>query len=126
VRRNKVLVGLDFDTLTIIFFPFGEDTGMPHSIDPVGPWRLSHILEGHSSDVKAVSASSVDEEIELIHTASRDETGRSWFRNKNQLESFQRGSSYQGNRYQNSVNYIKNTSEKGNGRFTRRLECVTQ
>jgi len=89
---------------------------MAPTIDPSGTWRLSHILEGHTSDVKAVCASVVDDEVELLHSASRDESGRSWYRNKDDLKSFQKGASYQGKRYQNAITYLKPNSSRKMGR----------
>jgi hypothetical protein len=89
--------------------------GMPPAIDPSVPWRLSHILDGHTSDVKSVCASSIGGDVELIHSASRDETGRSWYRNKDDLSSFQRGASYQGKRFQNAVSHLASTSTKSDG-----------
>lgn len=90
-------------------------SNMPLTIDASRPWRLSHVLEGHSSDVKSVYASVADEETELLHSASRDETARSWYRFKDDLNAFQRGASYQGHRYQNAVVHVAKREEKGSG-----------
>jgi hypothetical protein len=82
-------------------------------VDPSKTWRLSYILEGHTSDVKGVYASVIDNEVELIHSASRDETGRSWYRHV--IDDFQRGASYQGHRFQNAVVHIGHASASCSG-----------
>lgn len=88
------------------------------NIDPSKSWRLSHILEGHLSDVKAVFASTLDDSIELIHSASRDETGRSWYRDvKSDPTTFQRGATYQGKRYQNAVAHVGSTEARPSGKW---------
>jgi phospholipase A-2-activating protein len=92
---------------------------MPLSIDASKPWRLSHILDGHSSDVKSVYASVIDEDTELIHSASRDETGRSWYRGMDDLNAFQRGASYQGQRFQNAVIHVPGKESSGGGESQR-------
>jgi hypothetical protein len=79
------------------------------------PYRLSHVLEGHLSDVKAVCTSLIDDQIELLHSASRDETCRSWYRGKESIDTFSRGSSYAGKRYQNAVAFLDSKSRTGNG-----------
>lgn len=84
-------------------------------IDSSKPWRLSYILEGHTSDVKGVYASVVDDSVELIHSASRDETGRSWYREG--FNHFQRGASYQGHRFQNAVVHVGASSGSSSGEF---------
>lgn len=93
---------------------------MSMSVNVSVPWRLSHILEGHSGDVKSVYASCIDDEVELLHSASRDETSRSWYRRSandrdTAAAAFQRGSTYQGNRYQNAVAHLISSSSDGNG-----------
>ncbi|MCO5555833.1 hypothetical protein L7F22_009378 [Adiantum nelumboides] len=55
-------------------------TRSPAQIDISKQYRISHILEGHSSDVRALSYFEQIDGMERIQSASRDETVRSWIR----------------------------------------------
>ena len=91
-------------------------SSMAGTVDPSAPWRLSHILECHSSDVKSVCASAVDVKVELIHSAARDETARSWYRSSDEWGVWQRGATYQGKRFQNAVAHLPSRGQQaGNG-----------
>ncbi|EPQ27038.1 uncharacterized protein PFL1_05322 [Pseudozyma flocculosa PF-1] len=73
-------------------------------------YRLSHILRGHTQDVKAVTAAYDSlSESELILSASRDETAACWSRPlaSPAADAFLQGPTYRGHRYANAVAYIQ-------------------
>lgn len=84
-------------------------------IDAERPWRLSHVLKGHTQDVKSVCASALPGgEVELIHSASRDETARSWYRHTSQgLDTWRQGATYGAKRYQNAIAHVPVIGDAG-------------
>lgn len=88
-------------------------------IDISKPWRIAHVLEGHTSDVRALGirddGNLGDIDYEMFESASRDETVRTWFRKipdhsnarSGPPSGWFNGVRLHGNRYQNAVVHLR-------------------
>lgn len=98
---------------------------LPIKIDPSKQYRISHVLDGHSSDVRALSLleqkEGTEAKREIFQSASRDETVRTWFRpisnhekaGTNLPSSWYRGITLQGKRFQNAVASLEIDKDQG-------------
>lgn len=87
-------------------------------MDLASSWTLSHQFSDHTSDVKSVHAARLPDKegshLEVVFSASRDSTARSWYRAVSSTadeHSWKKGPTvYGGGRYLNSVHFVEGTS----------------
>ncbi|PWN36043.1 WD40 repeat-like protein [Meira miltonrushii] len=90
----------------------------PIKIDLSKEYRISHVLEGHSSDVRALSSFEQVDGFERFQSASRDETVRSWFRpipksGFGPPPTWYKWITLHGKRYQNAVASVNLSEDEG-------------